>query len=109
MSFDVTVRTLTGKNYIIAVKPGETVGDLRQKIANLVGTAEFRIIYSGKNMQDDHVFADNNRPCENFHIIFFTKSTANIMVKTSCVLGAVVVGAVVLVLVGKQLTRKRVS
>jgi hypothetical protein len=104
-AFDVTVRTLLGQNHIIDTKVGETVGDLRRKIASLIGTAKFRIVYSGKNMEDDYVFTRDNLPCESFHIILPTKSMTKSMVQTWCVLGAAVVGAVVGVFVVRQLTR----
>ena len=109
MTYAVIARTSAGQEYRVVVERGETVGDFRKKIAKLVGTAEFQIICSERNMEDDYKFAEGSQPCQTFHIIFPTKSMANNMVETARVLGAVVVGAVVLVLAGEQLTRKRVS
>ena len=105
-AFDVVVITLTGQEDVIKMKLGETVGDLRTKVGGRMGRTDFWMIYSGKLMDDQHVFTETNQPSEFIHIVFPIQRS---MAWTWSALGAAVgaVGAVtVAVLVVKRLTHQ---
>lgn len=56
----IFVKSISGKTRTIEVTPNETIGSLKQKIQEKEGIAagEQRLVYAGKNLEDDKSIAD---------------------------------------------------
>lgn len=62
MSFQICVKSINGKTRTIEVTAGETVAQVKQKIAEKEGinVEEQRLIYAGKNLEDTKTIGDYN-------------------------------------------------
>ena len=58
--FQIFVRTLTGKTLTIEVASDLTIEELKEKISKKteIEPAEQRLIYAGKDLQDDRILSD---------------------------------------------------
>ena len=60
--FDVYIKTMSGKTIMLMVTPSDTIMQLKKKIQDKegVGTSEQRILYSGKQLEDERTLGDYN-------------------------------------------------
>ncbi|MFK0375818.1 ubiquitin-like protein [Pandoraea sp. NPDC090278] len=58
----ITVKTLTGKDIVLEVNPSDTIGGVKQKLQEKEGVPpeNQRLIFSGKQLEDNWALADYN-------------------------------------------------
>ena len=69
----IFVKTLTGKTLTIAFEPSDTIESLKRTIEYREGMEyeKIRLVFSGKQLEDDHTFKDYNIQKEStLHIVF---------------------------------------
>lgn len=72
MSFQIFVKSINGKTNTIDVNSTDTIGSIKQKIHDKEGLNidEQRLIFAGKNLEDDKTLQDYNIVAENtIHLV----------------------------------------
>lgn len=56
------VKTLTGKSIVVDLNPNMTIGQVKQHVEQLenIPVDQQRLIYQGKQLEDDHTLGDYN-------------------------------------------------